>query len=96
MSSAAFGVEWLALAQFLGFQVIECPLRWERGALLGSRGKTRRPKLSLLRELWQTRKRLGGAEYEDAVSAQELLHETSFHQLDRDVLVGTTVKRGAR
>ena len=93
VSSAAFGIEWLALAEYLGFQVAECPIRWVRGPLLGSRGRESAP-FSLVGDVWKTRKRLKGAEYVDSVHSSELLHETSFTRLDRDALLGTTKKAG--
>lgn len=93
VSSAAFGIEWLALAEYLGFQVVECPIRWVRGPLLGSRGRERAP-LSLVGDVWKTRKRLKGAEYVDSVHSSELLHETSFTRLDRDALLKATKTAG--
>jgi hypothetical protein len=90
VSSAAFGVEWLALSQWFGFQVVECPIRWVRGPLLGARGRQNNAGFSLLRELWRTRKRFEGTTYDGNLSSGELLHETSFVRLDRDALIGTT------
>jgi dolichyl-phosphate beta-glucosyltransferase len=88
VSGAAFGVEWLALAQFFGFQIVECPIEWVRGPLLGQRGKTKQSALELLGDLWKTRKRLAGENYEGSVTPRELLHETSFVRLDREQLTG--------
>jgi len=88
VSGAAFGVEWLALAQFLGFQIVECPIEWVRGPLLGDRGKSTQSSLELLGDLWRTRRRLSGAAYEGSVTPRELLHETSFVRLDRTQMNG--------
>ena len=86
VSGAAFGVEWIALAQFFGFQVVECPVVWVRGPLLGQRDKPKHSALELLGDLWRTRKRLAGEHYEGSVTPRELLHETSFVRLDREQL----------
>jgi dolichyl-phosphate beta-glucosyltransferase len=83
VSGAAFGVEWIALAQFFGFQVVECPVVWVRGPLLGERGKPQHSAFELLGDLWRTRKRLAGDHYEGSVTPRELLHETSFVRMDR-------------
>jgi glycosyltransferase involved in cell wall biosynthesis len=81
VSGAAFGIEWIALAQWFGFQVIECPVRWIK--------KGSRPAVSaghapgILRDLWRTRQRLSTDGYAGPVPTKELLHETSFVKLDR-------------
>jgi dolichyl-phosphate beta-glucosyltransferase len=96
VASAAFGVEWLALAQWLGFQVVECPIRWVRGPQLAARGRASHTRLSLLGDVWRTRQRLGGSDYESGMHPNVLLHETSFVRLDRDALIGSNDALGGR
>jgi hypothetical protein len=82
VSSSAYPVEWLALAQYLGFQVVEFPLQAVRGPLLGDRGRRKNLPLALLMDVWATRRRFAKDDYSTAVHAQELLSETSFRKLD--------------
>ena len=92
VSGAAFGIEWIALAQFLGFQIVECPIDCVPAAARRTRATHKQSSLELLGDLWRTRKRLAGATYEGSVPASELLHETSFVRLDRATL-GDVAKR---
>jgi dolichyl-phosphate beta-glucosyltransferase len=87
VSGAAFGVEWIALAQFLGFQILECPIRYVRGPLLGNRGRRTGSLAHLLGDAWRTRKRLSATGDVGSVPPSELLHETSFVKLDRAALL---------
>ncbi len=81
----AFGIEWLALAEWFGFQVIECPVRWVR---TGSRSTPLRSTGApgMLRDLLKTRRRLAQEVYCGALPPQQLLEETSFVRLDRSRL----------
>lgn len=82
VQGAAFAIEWLALAEWFGFHVQECPARWVRP---GARATTLSPVNApgILRDLWRTRRRLAADMYSGPVPAKELLHETSFVKLDR-------------
>jgi len=83
VQGAAFAFEWHALADYFGFHVQECPVRWVRsGSRLTALTAGRAP--GMLRDLWQTRKRLASHAYVGPLPAKELLHETSFVRLDRD------------
>ena len=86
VSSQAYVVEWIALAQYLGFQVLECPQTWVRGPMLAERERPRTSAFALLRDVWATRKRFAADDYSRGLPASTLLSETSFHKLDRDVL----------
>ena len=86
VSSAAYTVEWIALAQYLGFQVVESPLLSVRGPLIGNRGRKSATAFSLLKDVWATRKRLANDDYSKALEKSELLSETSFRKLDRQAL----------
>ncbi len=86
VSSPAWIVEWLALAQYLGFQVAECEQNFVRGPLLGERDRRTTRAFELLKDVWATRRRLAGDEYSRASSTAALLNQTSFHKLDRDTL----------
>lgn len=83
---AAYGAEWVALAQWLGFQVVEYSAQGEGGP-----PPVRRPASSssfaALRDLWQTRQRFAGTAYDAAAHPGELLHDTSFVKLDRAALL---------
>jgi hypothetical protein len=81
VSGPAYPVEWLALSQFLGFQVVEFPLDWVRGR--AGADKRRSSAFELLKDVWATRKRLAQDDYQQGLDAQELLGETSFRKLDR-------------
>jgi dolichyl-phosphate beta-glucosyltransferase len=81
---AAFSIEWLALAQWFGFQVLECPARWVQPGTRTS-GLTAGRAPGMLRDLVQTRRRLAQDVYRGALPARQLLEETSFVRLDRSV-----------
>ena len=78
----AYTMEWLALAQWCGFHVLECPVRWVRSGSQSSRlSAVGAP--GMLRELVQTRRRLALDVYSGALPSNQLLEETSFVKLDR-------------
>jgi dolichyl-phosphate beta-glucosyltransferase len=78
----AFAIEWLVLAQWFGFQVHECPVRWVRRSSKVARLSAGRAP-GMLRALVQTRRRLAQDVYRGALPARQLLAETSFVKLDR-------------
>jgi dolichyl-phosphate beta-glucosyltransferase len=84
VTSTAWVVEWLALAQYLGFQVADCEQTFVRGPLLGDRRTRGTRPFELLKDVWATRKRLASDEYSRANPQATLLSGTSFHKLDRD------------
>ncbi|MCC7014057.1 MAG: glycosyltransferase [Planctomycetes bacterium] len=86
VSGAAYPVEWLALAQYLCFQVVEFPLLWVRGPLMGERARRGTTPFSLLKDVWQTRRRLANDDYSTSLHQSELLSDTSFRKLDRETL----------
>jgi len=83
---SAYLIEWMALAQYLGQQVIECPVRLVHGG--GGRSSLGLLDLVRLGDLWSIRRRLAGFEYSQPQPATELMHETSFVRIDREKLVG--------
>jgi dolichyl-phosphate beta-glucosyltransferase len=83
VSGPAYPVEWLALSQYLGFQVVEFPLHWVRPPAIGDRSRRKGSAFELLRDVWATRKRLAQDDYDHGLDAQELLGETSFRKMDR-------------
>jgi dolichyl-phosphate beta-glucosyltransferase len=94
VQGAAFAFEWHALADYFGFHVQECPVRWVRqGSHLTALTAGRAP--GMLRDIWRTRKRLAADAYVGALPAKELLHETSFVRLDQSRVVPVH-KRPAR
>ena len=94
VQSAAFAFEWHALADYFGFHVQECPVRWVRqGSHTTALTAVRAP--GMVRDIWRTRRRLAADAYTGALPAKELLHETSFVRLDKSALAPTH-KRPAR
>jgi glycosyltransferase involved in cell wall biosynthesis len=87
---AAYGAEWTALAQYLGFEVAEYAALAFRAPL------PRAPSIGVLRELWGTRRRFKGTQYEAPAHPSELLHETSFVKLDRAALMRGVSERSRR
>jgi dolichyl-phosphate beta-glucosyltransferase len=83
VSSPAFPVEWLAVSQFLGFQVVEFPLDWVKARTTSERALGFGSAFEVLKDVWATRKRLAQDGYQASLDAQELLGETSFRSLDR-------------
>ena len=82
VSGSAFTIEWLAVAEWLGFQSTECPQRWV--------SRTSRPHAmlsaaqapSVVRDLMRTRKRMSVKSLAGPAPSKELLSETSFTKFD--------------
>jgi glycosyltransferase involved in cell wall biosynthesis len=83
VTHGAYVVEWMALAQYLGQQVIECPVRLARSA--GGRPQRGLLELARLGDLWSIRRRLSGFEYSRPQAAVDLMHGTSFVRIDREL-----------
>lgn len=82
VTGAAFTIEWLAVAEWLGFQTTECPQRWvsrhvQTPAMLRA---SQAP--AVLRDLYRTRKRMSVDAMGGPATPRELLSETSFTKLD--------------
>jgi hypothetical protein len=73
-SGDGWGAEWLAIAQRLGLQVAECPVRWSNPEL----GETKLRMLATLAELARAGRRLRNVEYLAPLPARETLADTSF------------------
>ncbi|MBI5431305.1 MAG: glycosyltransferase [Planctomycetes bacterium] len=69
-----WAVEWLAIAQRLGLQVSECPVRWASPDL----GETKLRFLPTLAELARAGRRLKNVDYLAPLPARQTLAETSF------------------
>jgi hypothetical protein len=81
----AFVHEWLALASRLGFHVTEVPVCVVPDH--DGEGKQKPNELSMLRDLWRLRQRLGREDAPRAAAVHQLLHETGFVRLDRRKLL---------
>jgi dolichyl-phosphate beta-glucosyltransferase len=79
MEGVAWAVEWIALAQRLGLQVIECPTRFS--ATAGSHGSRPLKDFAKVTDLWAIRSLLSGSTYNKPQKSQDLLHDTSFEKL---------------
>jgi glycosyltransferase involved in cell wall biosynthesis len=86
VTHGAYVVEWMALAQYLGQQVIECPVRLARSA--GGRPQRGLLELARIGDLWSIRRRLSGFEYSRPQAAVDLMHETSFVRIARECWAG--------
>jgi glycosyltransferase involved in cell wall biosynthesis len=86
VSGSAYPVEWLALGQYLGFQVVEYPLQSPRGPLVTERAHRGASPFRLLKEVWDTRRRFANDDYATSLHQSELLSDTSFRKLDRAAL----------
>jgi len=86
ISHATYAVEWMALAQYLELQVIECPVQLARPG--GARWLRMLANFSRLGDLWSIRRRLAGFDYSRPQKAADLMHQTSFVRLDREQLLG--------
>lgn len=85
VSSAAYTIEWLGIAQSFGMKIAENPVSQVHTALDGFQPQGA-SSLGLLREAWRTRKRLSSDDHLQAKPATELLSSTSFQRIDRDAL----------
>lgn len=83
VSSTAYAIEWLGLAQRFGCHIAENPI--SQFATANSEAKSP-SKLGMLRDAWRTRQRLSNEEQIAAKPASELLSSTSFQRIDRDAL----------
>ena len=89
----AFTIEWLALAQWLGFQCTECPQRWASRevsphAMLSA---TKAP--GVIRDLMRTRKRMSQEELCSPVAPRKLLSETSFTKFDGESMAARMARQ---
>ena len=75
----------MALADYLGIQVAECPVREEH--TISSVRRRRRPSLVTLRDLLSIRRGLRGYDYERPQPPGMLLQETSFVPIDRSAVL---------
>lgn len=88
----AFTIEWLAVAEWLGFQSTECPQRWASREVRPNAMLSASKAPAVLRDLMQTRKRMSEEALCGPVSPRELLSETSFTKFDGAKL-GSTMAR---
>jgi len=96
VAGRAFTIEWLAVAEWLGFQTTECPQQWldprPRPHALLSASQT----AAVLRDLLRTRRRMAADDLEGPVSSREMLSETRFVKLDRGTIPSHAVARRVR
>jgi glycosyltransferase involved in cell wall biosynthesis len=69
-----WATEWLAIAQRLGLQIVECPVRWASPEL----GETKLRFLPTLAELARAGRRLKNVDYLAPLPTRETLADTSF------------------
>jgi dolichyl-phosphate beta-glucosyltransferase len=80
-------VEWVALAERLGLQVIECPVRFAH--TVTSKDLFGLADFARVQDLVRLRNDLALESQPPVLPAQQLMHETSFVQLDRTALFGS-------
>ena len=84
LERATYSVEWIALAERMGLQVIECPVRFSHNA--GSKDSLSWTDFVRLDDLWKVRGLLNDIRAPMPQPPAKLLLETSFVRLDRSVL----------
>jgi dolichyl-phosphate beta-glucosyltransferase len=87
LERATFSVEWIALAERMGLQVIECPVRFAHNA--GSKDSLSWTDFARLDDLWKVRSLLNDIRAPMPQPPAKLLEETSFVRLDRQALMGS-------
>ncbi len=75
-------IEWLAVAEWLGFHSTECPQRWASREVRSHAMLSASKAPAVLRDLMRTRKRMSEEALCGPVSQRELLSETSFTRFD--------------
>ena len=78
----AYTIEWLALAEWLGFQTTECPQRWASREARPHAMLSASKAPAVLRDLMRTRKRMSEEALCSPVAPRKLLSETSFTKFD--------------
>jgi dolichyl-phosphate beta-glucosyltransferase len=81
----AWGYEWLALATRMGLHLAEVPVSSVECDDDERRGRPN--ELAMLREVFGLRRRLGQVQGPKASTAHDLLHETGFTRIDRNVVI---------
>jgi hypothetical protein len=84
LKRATFAVEWIALAERMGLQVIECPVRFSHNN--GSRDTLTWTDFVRLDDLWKVRSLVRDGKIPMPQPPAKLLGETNFVSLDREVL----------
>ncbi|MBK8178595.1 MAG: glycosyltransferase [Planctomycetes bacterium] len=85
LERATFAVEWLALAERMGLQVIECPVRFSHNP--GAKDTLSWTDFVRLDDLWKVRSLVNHARAPMPQPPAKLLEETSFVRLDRQALL---------
>ena len=86
MERATFLVEWIALAERMGLQVIECPVRFSHNS--GSKDSLSWTDFVRFDDLWKVRSLVKGTSAPMPQPSARLLEDTSFVRLDRQALYG--------
>lgn len=94
LERATFAVEWIALAERMGLQVIECPARFAHNA--GSKDSLSWTDFVRFDDLWKVRSLLNDVRAPMPQPPAKLLEETSFVRLDRRLLERTKPRAVAR
>jgi hypothetical protein len=94
LERATYHVEWIALAERMGLQVIECPVRFSHNA--GSNDSLTWTDFVRLDDLWKVRGLLNHIQVPMPQPPAKLLEETSFVRLDRKALVKAKAAARAR
>lgn len=88
-----FCVEWIALAERMGLQVIECPVRFSHNS--GSKNSLSWTDFTRIDDLWKVRSLVSNARSPMPQPPAKLLEETSFVRLDRKALLAGRIDRSA-
>lgn len=94
LERTTFAVEWIALAERMGLQMIECPVRFSHNA--GSKDSLTWTDFVRLDDLWKVRSLINDARTPMPQPPAKLLEETSFVRLDRPAFTAGKCGVGAR
>ena len=93
LERATFAVEWLALAERMGLQVIECPVRFAHNP--AARDSLSWTDFVRIDDLFKVRSLVRGEQAPMPQPPQKLLEETSFVRLDRRLIEGASARARA-
>lgn len=93
LERATFYVEWIALAERMGLQVIECPVRFSHN--VASKDSLAWTDFVRIDDLWKVRSLVNDSNTPMPQPPAKLLEETSFVRLDRKALLAGKIDHSA-
>ena len=93
LERGTFYVEWIALAERMGLQVIECPVRFSHNS--ASKDSLTWTDYVRIDDLWKVRSLVTNTQAPMPQPPAKLLEETSFVRLDRQALLAVKIDHSA-